>query len=368
MNMHDLEYLPRMPRDLAVPIGCIGSGFIMADCHLVAYHKAGFQPLAIATRRRQQAEQTAQRHSIEVVYDSYQQLLDDERLQVIDIAVPPDVQLEVIREVVLRPHIRGVLAQKPLAGNTDDATEIVRLCRAAGITLVVNQNMRYDHSVRACKSLINQGRFGDPVLASIDMRAIPHWMPWQERQGWLTCRIMSIHHLDTMRYWFGDPTRILASFRQDPRTKFEHIDGIGLYILEYDSGLRCFICDDVWTGPAREGAAEDLKIHWRVEGTEGLAMGQIGWPRYPEKCPSTIDYTTTLDGCWHRPRWEEAWFPDAFAGPMAELLCAMESGEKPTTSGEDNLQTMRLVDACYQAAREHRAVDFESHPETNNNA
>ena len=120
--MDDLEYLPRMPRDPAVPIGCIGSGFIMADCHLVAYRKAGFQPLAIATRRRQQAEQTAQRHSIEVVYDSYQQLLDDERLQVIDIAVPPDVQLEVISEVVLRPHIRGVLAQKPLAANTYDAT------------------------------------------------------------------------------------------------------------------------------------------------------------------------------------------------------------------------------------------------------
>ena len=31
-------------------IGCVGSGFIMSDCHLVAYGKAGFNPAAIASR------------------------------------------------------------------------------------------------------------------------------------------------------------------------------------------------------------------------------------------------------------------------------------------------------------------------------
>ena len=45
-----LDYLPRLPREKSVPIGGIGSGFIMADCHLVAYRKAGFNPVAIASR------------------------------------------------------------------------------------------------------------------------------------------------------------------------------------------------------------------------------------------------------------------------------------------------------------------------------
>ena len=45
-----LEYLPRLPRDKSVGIGCIGTGFIMADCHLVAYRQAGFRPVAIAAR------------------------------------------------------------------------------------------------------------------------------------------------------------------------------------------------------------------------------------------------------------------------------------------------------------------------------
>ena len=85
---------------------------------------------------------------------------------------------------------------------------------------------------------------------------------------------MSIHHLDTFRYWFGTPTRVFASIRPDPRTSklFPHEDGICLYILEYDNGVRASSWDDVWTGPAREGAQADIGIRWRVEGTEGLAL------------------------------------------------------------------------------------------------
>ena len=277
----------------------------------------------------------------------------------VDIAVPPDIQLEVIREAVQRDHLRGILAQKPLGVDLAEAKEIVRLCEHAGITLCVNQNMRYDQSVRACKSALDRDYLGEPVIATIEMRAIPHWMPWQERLGWVTCRIMSIHHLDAMRFWFGNPARVFASFRSDPRTNFPHTDGIGLYILEYESGLRCMICDDVWTGPSREGAAEDVGISYRVEGTKGLAKGTIGWPSYPQRTPSTLDFTTTSSGKWHRPRWEKVWFPDAFVGPMAELLVALESDSEPAMNGHDNLGTMALVDACYQSATEKRAVDVQ---------
>jgi predicted dehydrogenase len=218
--------------------------------------------------------------------------------------------------------------------------------------------MRYDHAVRGCGDLLQRGMIGDPVLATIEMRAVPHWMPWQERLGWVTLRIMSIHHLDTFRSWFGTPRRVIASVRPDPRTarQFAHDDGIVLVVLEYDSGLRCLTIDDVWAGPAREGAEADLGVRFRVEGTAGMALGEIGWPAWPERRPSTLDYTTTAGG-WHRPRWPEAWFSDAFVGPMAELLRDLEGTSPATATGEDNLLTMAVVDAAYRSAREHRAVE-----------
>jgi len=356
----DLGHLSPLPKDRSTAIGCIGAGFIMSDCHLVAYRAAGLDVVAIASPTRARAQAAAARHAIPDVYDSYEALLADKDIAVVDIAVPPDRQFDVIREAVRHnDHLRGILAQKPLGVNYQQAREIVRLCEDAGIVLAVNQNMRFDHSIRACKTLLDRGDLGEPVLATIDMRATPHWMSWQQRLGWVTLRIMSIHHLDTFRYWLGNPDRVFASTRPDPRTfrKFAHEDGIALYVLEYDSGRRASAWDDVWAGPALEGAAADNRILWRLEGTEGTARGTIGWPTYPARTPSTLDFTTTRHGNrWFEPRWPEAWFPDAFIGPMADLLIALEEKRSPSISGRDNLLTMALVDACYRSAKEHRVV------------
>jgi predicted dehydrogenase len=350
------SHLTPLPQDRSIGIGCIGSGFIMADCHLVAYRAAGLNPVAITSQTKANAAAVANRHQIPHVTDSVAALLERKDISVIDIAVPPDQQAPIIQAALRHSHIRGILAQKPLGVNFDQSKALVADCAAAGVTLAVNQNMRHDHSIRACKNLLAQQALGDPVLGTLEMRAIPHWMPWQQRLGWVTLRIMSIHHLDAMRFLFGNPTRVFASIRPDPRTKFPHEDGIALMILEYASGLRLQICDDVWAGPAREGAAADLGIRWRIEGTTGMAKGTIGWPSYPERTPSTMDFTTIDSGIWKSSTWSEVWFPDAFIGPMADLLCAMEEGREPETSGRENLGTMALVDACYRSVHEHRAV------------
>ena len=131
-----LDYLPQLPLNRDVPIGCIGSGFIMADCQLVAYRQAGFKPVAIASQTREKAQAVADRHGLQKVYDHYEQLLDDSQLEVIDIAVPPDIQVDVVRAAVRRKHIRGILAQKPLGMNYAQAVEIVRLCADAGIVQI----------------------------------------------------------------------------------------------------------------------------------------------------------------------------------------------------------------------------------------
>jgi predicted dehydrogenase len=357
MNL-SLNYLPRLPRRKDFRIGCAGAGFIMSDCHLVAYRQAGFNPVAIASRDASHARAVAQRHQVPRCHASIDELLSDKDVEVLDIAMPPDAQPALIRQAVQhKDHIRGILAQKPLALSVKDARECIDLCAKAGITLAVNQNMRYDQSVRALKDILSRGLLGEPVLATIDMRAIPHWMPWSEGLPSLSTFIMSIHHLDTFRYWLGTPDRVLASTRPDPRTRFPHKDGINLYILEYDSGCRASSWDDVWTGPAREGSESDISIRWRVEGTEGLARGTIGWPNYPARIPSTLDFTTKRQpGYWLQPRWKEVWFPDAFVGTMAQLLCALEDGKEPEISGRDNLETIALCQAVFTAAQEHRVT------------
>jgi predicted dehydrogenase len=353
-GLDDLNILSPLPKRRDWRIGFLGSGFIIKDCHLVAYRKAGFNPVAVASQTCANAEKLG----LQTTYNSYGELLDDRAIEVLDIAVPPHIQVGLIKQACERRTVKGILAQKPLGMNYADALEAVEACERAGIILSVNQNMRYDQSVRAGKALLEDGAIGEPIFATIEMRGIPHWMPWQAELGWVTLRIMSIHHLDCFRYWFGDPDRIYCSARPDPRTKFPHRDGICTYILEYRSGLRCVGVDDTWTGPAREGCPADNYIRWRIEGLNGLAIGDIGWCKDPYTTPSTIQYAQRGDASFHRPQWTESWFPDAFIGTMAQLLIALETGAAPAISARDNLKTMALVDAAYQSAEQHRAVEL----------
>src|SRR5678815_598570 len=204
----DLDIYSPLPERRNWRIGVIGSGFIVNDCHLVAYHKAGLKPVAIASRSAERSHAVAVKHAITKSYATVEELLNDRSIEVLDIAVPPNAQLALIKGACARRTVRGILAQKPLGMNYREAVEAVEACEVAGIQLVVNQNMRFDHSVRAGKTLLQNGVIGEPVLATIEMRGIPHWMPWQQELGWLTLRIMSIHHLDSFRYWLGDPHKM----------------------------------------------------------------------------------------------------------------------------------------------------------------
>lgn len=339
-------------------IGAVGAGFIMRDVQLKAYLDAGFNVVGITSRTPEIAREVADLHGVPRVFDTVDEMLEDPAVQILDIAVPPDQQRGIIERAIERGrYLKGLLAQKPLAVNYDDAVAIVELCERHGLPLAVNQNMRYDQSIRALKTLLERRVLGEPVLATIEMRAVPHWQTWLKKYGRLTLLNMSIHHIDSFQYLFGTPESIFVSARKDPRTAFPHEDGICLYILEYSNGMRASAWDDVWAGPRNERDDMSPFIKWRVEGTKGLAEGTIGWPNYPNRVPSTITYTSdNFEGNWITPRWREVWFPDAFQGPMASLMDAISGHRKLAISGRENLLTMATIEAGYRSIAERRSV------------
>src|SRR5690554_5631341 len=311
--------LPLNPTRKDWRIGCIGAGFIMSDCHLVAYRDMGLNPVAIASRTRKSAESAAKRHNIEKIYDTWMELLNDESLEIIDIAIPPHEQLNVVKEAVKHKNIKGILCQKPLAMTLEDAQEIVRLTNEHNVALAVNSNMRYDQSMRALKYLLDHNHLGKPVLATIEMRAIPHWQDFLKEYDKLELYGMGIHHVDIFRFLFGNPEKITAITRNDPRTTFDHLDGITQYTFQYKDKLMTSSLDDVWAWP-NDPCEKDIYIKWRVEGEKGMATGTIGWPKYPEREPSTLKFTShDFPNEWIEPSWDEVWFPDAFKGTMTSL-------------------------------------------------
>lgn len=333
-------------------VGIVGAGWIVRECHLPAYRGAGVNVVAIASRTPGRAADLAARFGITRVAASWREILDDPGVEILDVAFPPDRQPEIIVEATKRPHIKGILAQKPLAVDFASAREVVAAAEEAGITLAVNQNMRYDRSIRAAKAFLDGGRFGTVHFALINMHAPVTWMPYASdypRKGML---IMSIHHLDAFRFLFGDPDRVIASVAGPASAPMASPDESAAYILEYASGLRAVGVDNTHTWA-------DIGIEWRIEGTEGIAKGSVGWPDFPWGSPSTFDFVSAdAPELWYRPRWPERWFPDAFADTMAALLRAVDEGTPGELSGRDNLHTMAVLEAAYVSAQEHRAVEL----------
>ncbi|MBO9126635.1 MULTISPECIES: Gfo/Idh/MocA family protein [unclassified Rhizobium] len=336
-------------------IGCIGAGMIMAECHLAAYHQAGFPVVAIASRTKSKAEAVARRWDIPTVHDTPEALIADETVDIVDLAFPPDQQPALIRKALQAPHIKAILAQKPLALSLEEAIALRDEAARAGKILSVNQNMRYDQSMRVLKQILDRGDLGDVVMATIEMRAIPHWQGFLEGYDRLTLANMSVHHLDVLRFLLGEPEEITTVSRVDPRTAFAHKDGITVSTMKFPGNVLAVSMEDVWAGPREEGFDSDNYIKWRVEGAAGVAQGTIGWPHGK---PSTLSYAskTATGGKWVTPSWETMWFPQAFIGVMEQLQYAIKSGEAPALSVADNVRTMALVEAGYRSMANGRAV------------
>jgi predicted dehydrogenase len=346
---------PDLPLRRNYAIGCVGAGGIMDNAHLPAYRKAGFNPLAISSRDLGKCRAVAARHGITKTYDSWQKLIGNPEIEILDIALPPDVQVEVVREAVKRKNILGILCQKPLAMRLEDAREIAELGRMAGIPIAVNQNMRRDQSMRALKYALDQGWLGEPLLAAIEMRYPLVWQNYMADYQKLEIYGMGIHHIDIFRYLFGEPLKITALCRNDPRRIYAHLDGISQFTFQYENGLIASCLDDIWAGPDAPCEADHF-IRWRVEGIDGMARGSIGWAD-PVPGSSVLELTIKRGPSgWIRPQWETRWFPDAFMETMGALFRAVEAGGESEISAADNVKTVACVEACYASIAEERTV------------
>lgn len=348
-NGDALDERPRPREPGRLGIGVVGSGNIVENAHLPSYRSAGFRVVAITSRSEAHARRVAGATGIDRVHPSLDALLNDPEVDVVDVAVPPDLQ----PPVVMRATAAGkhVLAQKPLAVTLRDASALVDAARRAGVTLAVNQNGRWDPSINAARRLLAEGILGERLLASLTMHVT---MPWQAyykdpRYSRLMLLHMSVHHIDQMRLLFGDPARVWAYGRRTPGQE-QFGETIAHYALLYDDGFVASGLDDGvdWS--------TDFGITYRLQGTEGVMLGEIGWPRLTR---STLRTQRKGEAKWTELEFSRMWFPDAFSATMGELLCAIEEGREPSHSGRDNLGTMRAVMAAYRSIDEQRVVAVE---------
>jgi predicted dehydrogenase len=331
-------------------IGSIGCGGIVEYAHMPAYKKAGFNTVAAYDLKREVAEKVAEQFSIPNVYDSVDELLADPAVEVVDIAVPPWVQLEIVEKVVAAG--KHMLCQKPLALEFSEAVRIVELAENAGLKQAVNQQMRWDAGIAASRDLISGGHIGTPTDAQILVNTETPWhmWPWLAAAPRLEVQYHSIHYLDAMRSLFGEPDWVTSRHARYVEQGEVQGETKTVTVLDYASGLQALVSVNHYNVHGKAYAT------FSFMGTEGAIEGTIGLMyNYPKGRPDTLVYRKKFDPPVH-VEMDEMWIPDAFAGPMACLMEAIEKDETPCANTRDNLNTLRIIEAAYLSAQENRSV------------
>jgi predicted dehydrogenase len=356
MTEPQLDYKPRLPQDRSMGIAIVGAGEIVASCHLPAYRLAGFRVVGIYDIDRGKALTLSTLYDIPKVYNSLSELLQDDSVRIVDVAVPAKHQLPVVKQAAAAG--KHVLCQKPLSEEYGDAVLIADLCEEAGIRAAVNQQMRWSPGIRASKSFIDRGWLGIPTQAMIQVNVKTDWenWPWITQIPRLEIMYHSIHYLDSIRFLYGTPEYIYADGARYPGQASQG-ETRTLIHMKLPGEARGLIHDNHnnWADP------EDWYATFRFEGTEGIIKGTNGaLYNYPHGREDTISYCTRLqDSRWFSPKLEGRWFPHAFMGTMGELMRAIEENREPENSVRDNLLTMQMVFASYRSMEENRPVYLE---------
>ena len=334
-----------------LPIVVIGAGGIVQNAHLPAYRKGGLPVAAIVDRHGERAQALASEWGIRISGATLPDVLA--QLQgplIFDLAVPAAAVLQVLPTI---PQGATILIQKPLGGTLEEAEAIVALCRERGLRAAVNFQLRWAPNMVAARAITDAGALG--TLHDIEVQVSTHtpWELWNFLKTAPRLEIVyhSIHYVDLVRSWLGNPQRVYARTVRNPRTP-ELAATKSVIVMDYGEWTRAFIA----TNHGVDVPYPELQhsyVQW--EGTGGVMRAQMGVNLdYPKGRGDTLEFypreshggfvagVQTIAG---------EWFPDAFLGSMLSVQrFALGEADAMPTGVEDALETMRVVEAAYRSS------------------
>lgn len=344
----EINYKPKLPASKQ-PIIIIGAGGIVADAHLPAYQLAGFEVYGIVNRTKSRAQKLADQYGIAHVFNSVAEAVEQAPPNVVyDLTIMPEQYLETLKQL---PNGSVVLIQKPMGDDFNQAKEILALCREKKFKAAINFQLRFAPFAAAAKSLIDQGLIGElydmevRVTIKTPWEIFPHVMVHPR----LEIQYHSIHYVDLIRSFLGNPERVLAKTLKHPAKTLS--SSRSTILFDYGDTMHAVINTnhDHDFGPYHQ----ESFIKW--EGTKGAIKVTMGLLMdYPHGIPDVFEYCLLEEGkspAWKSVELEGSWFPEAFIGTMANLMRYQEGTDQQLeTSVEDVIKTMALVEGAYQSS------------------
>src|SRR5258708_17339797 len=197
-----------MSADKIIRIGIIGAGF--ARSTQIPGFKAcpGARIVAIASARREHAEEVARDFGIDYVEDDWRALVSRDDIELVSIVTPVVTHCEMTLAALDRG--KAVLCEKPMAMNAAEALRMTERAREIGVLALIDHELRFLTGRVKLHELLRRGDIGKVrhvrLILRADSRADPNW-PWNWwsdiKQGGGALGAIGSHTIDAFRWLLG---------------------------------------------------------------------------------------------------------------------------------------------------------------------
>jgi predicted dehydrogenase len=337
--------------------GIIGAGGIARYAHIPGYQaQKDVELVALCDVLPGQAARVAEEFEIPRAYDSYDEMLKKERLDVVSVCTP-NVSHKTATVAALKAGLH-VLCEKPIAMNLAEGREMVETARKLGKVLQIGLHWRFTSQAQSLKRFIDAGDLGDIYYGEatcMRRRGIPGWGVFTQKnmQGGGALIDIGVHTLDHTMWLMGNPRPVAvtgatyAAFgkRQDVVSVWAHwdadkfdVDDMGVAMVRFENGATLLLRAS-WAANIEKEFSET-----RILGTQGGAfMNPLRI--YKEMHDNLVDITpTSLPEV--KPHTQEI---DHF------VACA-RGEQQCQVVPEQVLDVQAVLDAIYQSAETGREV------------
>lgn len=371
--------------------GIIGVGFV-GPHHIDAVRRLGFvEIVAVAGSNLGSARSKAEQFYVPKAYGSYNELVTDPNIDVVDIATPTALHHPIAMAAIAAG--KHVIVDKPLALTSAQVLEMRDAARRAGVVHAVTFNYRYHPVVQQARAMISQGEIGD--IRFIHGQYLQEWLLYETDFSWRlepekageACVIgdAGAHWFDLAEYLAGlRIVRVLADLntaikvRQRPIGKsgetfggaaagktedYEvRVDDLSAVLVRFENGaVGNFFASQVCAGHKNDLRIElngsKASLAWSKERSEELWIGRRGAPnemlmKDPGLLNANVRSYAALPG-GHNEGWS-----DAFKNLMRNILNFIAERHNPIEADghlfprfDEGLRAARIVDAIIRSQR-----------------
>lgn len=297
------------------------------------------------------------------LFSDYTLLFKQIPLDAVYIALPNTLHVEAV-ENAIEAGIKNILLEKPIANTVEEGKRVIEVCKKAGVNLLIGHHRRSSSKYQFLREVIDSGRLGK--IVTIQSRyCIAKDEDCFDREWYVTKRvggpllINAIHDFDDLNFVTGKaPVKVYATTRNTIRGN--DAEDSASVLIEYENGVTATyaLCDGTPSPWNYDLAADENESFVMAPGENSMQVfgtkGSFGFPNM-----DLYYYDQDAFGWTHELKHEH--FEVELNSPLkAELehfidLCKGRE-TVPRCSGEEGLQTLKIVNGVFESAETGNAV------------